>query len=125
MNDGECATLSEMPCALTLKNGCPWGSVVGSGKSGTPWVRMHRANLSMTFSSSRTTVGEQSPAAKHCCSCCWTVPPVAGIRCWQARWAAWSRELLTPSCCALALAIPPSLGGSGKFGIPCERTHWE
>ena len=94
---------------------------MGSGNFGTSWERMHTANLSMTVSSRCTTAGEQSWATKHCCSCCWADPPVAGIRCWQARWAAWNWEPVTPSSSALPFASPPLLGGSGNLGTPWER----
>jgi hypothetical protein len=43
----------------------------------------------------------------------------------QARWAAWNRELLTPTCCGVTLGTPPPLVGSGKSGTPCARTQWE
>jgi len=33
--------------------------------------------------------------------------------------------LLTPSCRAVSLGIPPLLLGSGKFGTPCERMQPE
>ncbi|HTA02222.1 MAG TPA: hypothetical protein VK802_17705 [Streptosporangiaceae bacterium] len=52
-------------------------------------------------------------------------PPLVGYRSWQAVWAAWSWELLTPRCCELAFGTPPLLGGSGKFGTPWERMQWE
>src|ERR1700730_16569934 len=51
--------------------------------------------------------------------------PVFGSRCWQAFSAAWSWELLTPSCCAVSLAIPPLLSGAGEFRPPPERTQRE
>src|ERR1700731_915692 len=55
----------------------------------------------------------------------WSLVP-AGSRRWQPFSAAWYWELLTPSCCAVgnfALVAPAS--GSGKFGTPFERMHWE
>src|ERR1700722_2646843 len=51
--------------------------------------------------------------------------PVSGSRCWHAFRAAWSWELLTPSCCAVSLGTPPLLLGSGKYGTPCERMQPE
>ena len=48
---------------------------------------------------------------------------LAGSRCWQSFCALSYWELLTPSCCALGNF--ESLDGSGKFGTPCERMHWE
>jgi hypothetical protein len=68
--------------------------------------------------------GEQLSAVMHCWACCWN-DPVLGSTFAQALAAAWNRELLTPSCCALVLGSPPPLGGSGKFGTPLERMHWE
>src|SRR3981081_3377586 len=51
--------------------------------------------------------------------------PVFGSRCWQAFRAAWSWELLTPSCWSVSLGIPPLLVGSGQFGTPLARTQRE
>jgi len=47
-----------------------------------------------------------------------------GSRFWQASSAVRSRESLTPSCRRAVLEKCPLLSmGSGKFGIPWERTH--
>ena len=82
-------------------------SLPGSGKLGTPWARTHRENLS-------------DSALTCCCSAWFGGPPPFGSRCRQALRAAWNRELLTPSCCRLGLAVPlPS--GSGYFDTPLER----
>jgi hypothetical protein len=122
---GECHSLWVKPCPLRLKKGRPWESMVGSGQFGTPWERMHWANLSPALSICCTKARGQSPVVTHCWACCWNDPPVTGSRCWQARWVAWSWELLTPICCALAFGTCPLLVGSGKFGTPWERMQWE
>ena len=88
----------------------PSGPVVGSGRFGTPWERMHRANFRSSVS---------------CCRCWAWDGAWYGHRRWQARWAVWSRELLTPSCSMSSLGICPLLSGSGKFGMPWERMHRE
>ena len=84
---------------------------MGSGQFGTPWERMHRANVRMSL--------------HDCCSSAWVgwLPGPFGSRCMQALWADWNWELLTPSCCRLTLGIAPLLSGSGKFGTPLERMH--
>src|ERR1700730_5218601 len=83
----------------------------GSG-SVTPWLRTHWENL--------------SACALICCTSAWFGPlPPFGSRCWQALWADWSWELLTPSCCEGSLGVAPLLSGSGKFGTPLERMQWE
>ncbi len=86
---------------------------------------MHRANACMPFSTCRTMACGQSPVSSHCWSEALSAPPLFGYMCWQARWAAWSRELLTPSACASALGSCPLLSGSGKFGTPCGRMQRE
>ena len=90
-----------------LKIGCPLLSVVGSGQFGTPWERMHRAKSSMPLVIRGT----------------WAW--VGWSSCAQALWAAWSWEVLTPTCCGVTLGTPPLLVGSGKAGTPCERMQWE
>jgi len=96
-----------------LKTGCPLLSVLGSGQFGTPWERMHWLKLRMPLSS--------------CCTSAWlgALPPF-GSRCWQAFWAAWYREVLTPRSCALGnLAATWPGRGSGKFGTSFERMQRE
>jgi len=78
--------------------------LAGSGKSVMPWLRMHRENL--------------SACAETCY--CWVAVTV-GHRDWQACCAAWSWELLTPTCCRLTLGIAPPLVGSGNAGTPWVR----
>jgi hypothetical protein len=58
-----------------------------------------------------------------CCSSAESGPPPFGSRCWQAVWAAWTRELLAPSCCGVSLDLSnaPLLSGSGQFGTRWER----
>jgi hypothetical protein len=86
---------------------------------------MHRANIRMPFITRCTMAGGQSPVSSHCMSEARIAPPSLGYRRWQARWAVWSWEPLTPSCCASAFGTSPLLGGSGKFGTPFERMQWE
>jgi signal transduction histidine kinase len=80
---------------------------------------MHWLKLRMPLSSCRTSV--------------WfgALPPF-GSRCWQAFWAVWYREVLTPRSCALGnFAVTWPGRGSGKLGTPFERmqrekaTSWE
>ena len=78
--------------------------LAGSGKSVMPWLRTHRENL--------------SACAETCC--CWVAETV-GHRERQACCAAWSWELLTPTCCRLTLGIAPPLVGSGNADTPWER----
>src|SRR4029077_1106450 len=89
------------------KTGWPLRSVVGSGQVGMPWERMQRAKFSRPVMICGTWAwdGWRSGA--------------------QARWAAWNREVLTPTCCGVTLGTPPRLAGSGKSGTPWERMHWE
>ena len=98
--------------------------MLGSGQFGTPWERMHRANSARR--SAPAAPGLRTVAGlSHCWSeLALSDPPLAGIRCWQALWAAWSWVLLTPSSCAVAFGGTP-LVGSGKFGTPWERMQWE
>ena len=87
---------------------------MGSGQFGTPWERMHWLNVRMPLSSNGTSAGGNGRQCR----------PGAGAGTHSA--AAWYRELLTPSCCApgnFALLAPA--WGSGKFGTPFERMHWE
>jgi hypothetical protein len=85
---------------------------VGSGKPVKPCERMHAA------------------ARKKSC-CCWVVRTglacPAGFRRLQAYVAALARESLTArnARTAAGFAICPLLPGSGKFGTPWARTHWE
>src|ERR1700727_618271 len=118
-----CDAASEIPALVILKTG-PLESVVGSGKFGTPWERMHRASFRSAVSICCTRAGGQSLACMHSCSCCWSDPPV-GNRCWQACWAAWYWEVLTPNCWASPLGSCPLLWASGKFGTPWERMQAE
>src|SRR5258707_15205106 len=74
---------------------------------------MHRANCSIWLHHWFSAAGLSS------------MLPVFGSRCWQAFRAAWSWELLTPSCGAVSLGIPPLLVGSGQFGTPWARTQRE
>src|SRR6266567_6548894 len=97
----------------------------GSGQPGTPCEHMHRGNLRMPFITRCTMACGQTPVSSHCTSEAVSAPPLLGYRCWQAVWAAWSWELLTPSSCALVFGTCPLLVGSGKFGTPWERMQWE
>jgi hypothetical protein len=75
----------------------------------------------MRLSAFCTTAAGQSPVFSHS----WIDPPVVGYKGWQAVSAAWNWESLTPKCCASPLGTPPPLGGSGKFGTPCDRMQVE
>lgn len=88
----------------------------GSGKFGTPWVRMQR-----------------DTARSFCISCgltCWR-GALCGAYCAQARVAAWNvgeepsmfviREI--SPLAALMEADDPKDAESGKFNTPCERMH--
>jgi hypothetical protein len=55
----------------------------------------------------------------------WVGWPPFGSRRWQSLWAAWKRELLTPSCCRVSLGSSPLLLASGKFSTPLERMQRE
>jgi len=82
----------------------------GSGKFETPWPRTHWENL--------------SPCAFICCTWAGLGPlPLFGSRWLQARWPAWTLELLAPSCCEVSLDLSnaPLLFGSGQFRTPWER----
>src|SRR6266567_512557 len=99
---------------------CAPVSMVGSGQFGTPWRRMHTANLRPEVSICCTTACGQSPANTHCWACCCNDPPVLGSRHWQALWPAWSWEVLAPSSCALTLGALCELGScscrAGELG---------
>ena len=99
--------------------------MVGSGQFVTPRERMHWLNLRMALVTCCTIAGGQLPVSSHCRREAPREPLLLGYRCWQARWAAWSCELLTPSCCELALGTSRLLGGSGKSGTPLERMQRE
>src|SRR5258708_25915307 len=86
---------------------------------------MHWANLRMPVRTCCTMACGQSPVSSHCMSDAVSDPPLAGYKRWQAVWAAWSWELLTPSACASALGTCPLLAGSGKVGTPWERMQDE
>jgi hypothetical protein len=62
-----------------------------------------------------------------CCTSVWFgAPPPFGSRRWQAFWAAWYREVLTPRSCALGNFAATCPGrGSGKFGTSFERMQRE
>src|SRR5262249_38805120 len=60
-----------------------------------------------------------------CCSAARVGCPPFGSTLRQAAWAAWNRELLTPSCCGDGFGTAPPPPGSGKFGTPCERMQRE
>ena len=104
----------------------PSESMVGSGKFGTPWERMHWAYCRPAVNICCTNACGQSPYDSHCWACCRN-DRLLGSRCWQARWAAWYWELLTPSCCGFPAVFEtaPLLSGSGKFGTPWERMQPE
>jgi hypothetical protein len=59
------------------------------------------------------------------CITAWLTSPLLGSRRAQAVCAVRYSELLTPSCCAVSFWMTPLPLGSGKFGTPCERMHWE
>src|SRR5580704_3932641 len=125
-----CDEFGSKPCTWSRsKSGRPSESMVGSGQFGTPWERMHRAYVRKAVIAACTNACGQSPVSSHCPIESFVStppdPPLFGYRCWQAVWAAWSWEVLTPSSCALAFGTCPLLGGSGKFGTPWERMHWE
>jgi hypothetical protein len=62
--------------------------MVGSGQFGTPWERMHRANVSIFVIACRTKAWGQSLVATHCSKLVINDLLVFGSRCWQALWAA-------------------------------------
>ena len=88
----------------------------GVGPFRHPWERTHRENSRRCVITCRTIPCGQSTVSSHCRSETLSGPPLFGYGGWQALWAAWSWELLTPRCCASALGIAPPLSGSGKFG---------
>jgi hypothetical protein len=98
--------------------------MVGSGQFGTPLERMHWAKFRMSVIACCTRACGQSPDDTHCPNC-WSNDPVFGSRDWQALWAVWSWELLTPKCCASPFGSAPLLSGSGKFGTPWVRMQAE
>jgi hypothetical protein len=63
------------------------------------------------------------PNSRQSASCV-SDPPV-GRRPWQAVWAAWNCELLTPSCGRLTFGSPPLPAGSGNLDTPWERMQAE
>src|ERR1022692_2740551 len=125
-----CDEFGLKPCTWSrLKPGRPSESRVGSGQAGTPSERMHRAYVRRAVIAACTNACGQSPVSSHGPSESLLSPPpdppLSGYRCWQAVWAAWSWELLTPSSCALVFGTCPVPAGSGNFGTPCERMQWE
>jgi hypothetical protein len=100
-----CGELASMPAACGSKMARPRSSV-GSGQFGTPWERIHRANLSMSVWISWSTAREGA-----------TPGPPSGSRCPQALAAAgYSGLLAAPATCDFGHT--PLLLGSGKFGTP-------
>src|SRR4030088_2857140 len=100
-----CGDCVSMPACCRLKAGDPSGSVAGSGKFGTPWARMHSANLTYSRRSARN----------------WAFVPPLGIKDLHAFEAAGNRGDLLMSF-TLGGSCPLALG-SGKFGTPWARTH--
>lgn len=97
---------------------------VGSGKSGTPCARMHLAIASAAFC---------KPGADSAVE-----PPLPGSWEWQVCIADWNAGALTgtpltvivwpdPVVCLAWIRMPPAPlpAGSGKFGTPCARMHFE
>ena len=89
--------------------------IFGSGKFGTPWLRMHRASLSPRW---------------RCCAACAGLASVRGMLCWHFCRAAANAEALTETPLTemfrplASIRIPLSLK-SGKFGAPLARMHLE
>jgi hypothetical protein len=85
--------------------------LVGSGQFGTPWLRMHAANITIPF--------------RICCHWAGFGPwPLLGSSWPQVFWAAGNWGLLSAICFELAGKLPLPLG-SGQFGTPCERMQRE
>lgn len=113
-NAGDCisdwGTAMNDPCPPNARpNPLPGvgGVVVGSGKLGTPCVRMQRARRSIAS----LRVSDTGP---------WSGPPF-GISFIHVFWADWNAGDwgLIPELAPIW--TPPDEPGSGKFGTPCER----
>ena len=86
------------------------GEGVGSGNFGTPWVRMHYANVSAAaFSAAVGGVHGVVDPRIFWQACC-------------AAWKAGDDGLMAPT--RWNWKPPPCEPGSGKSDTPCERMHW-
>lgn len=70
-------------------------------------------NASMLAITWSTMACGQLAVSSHCRSEAPSAPPLPGYMYRQDLWAAWSWEVLIPSCCGSALGACPPLGGSG------------
>ena len=93
---------------------------VGSGQFGTPCERMHWANSACR--SAPLPADSRRPGAHRA-----VVARRSGAGAAQACWAAWNWELLTPSCCAVALGEPlrccRGRGSSAPRGSACRPSR--
>lgn len=107
-------------CGRTERPIRPPGPNAGSGKFGSPWVRMHWENFSI--------------AARWLADSAGGRPPFGSFE-WQACIALWNfgeltatpltlREPPDPTFCWIWMPPVPLLPGSGKLGTPLARMHF-
>src|SRR6185437_14006591 len=95
-----------MPRITRIRCAVRGGLNAGSGKLGTPWLRMHRARARAAARSAAEVAGGAALLGRNCLHACRA-----------------DRNAGDSGLTFGGRSMPPPAVGSGKFVTPCERMH--